>query len=30
MDVFLILFNIKVSCVFLLESLHRGDSNEYT
>ena len=25
-----ILFNIKVCCVFPLESAHRGDSNEYT
>ena len=23
-------FNMKVCCVFLLESPHRGDSNEYT
>ena len=25
-----IFFNVKVCCVFLLESPHRGDSNEYT
>ena len=29
-DIFLILFKIKVYCVFSLESPHRGDSNEYT
>ena len=29
-DIFLILFNMKVCCVFSLESPHRGDSNEYT
>ena len=29
MDIFLIFFNMKVFCVFLLESPHRGDSNEY-
>ena len=30
MDIFLsIFFNIKVCCVFSLESPHRGDSNEY-
>ena len=29
-DVFSIFFNIKVCCVFSLESPHRGDSNEYT
>ena len=28
--IFFIFFNMKVSCVFTLESLHRGDSNEYT
>ena len=28
MDIFSILFNLKVSCVFSLESPHRGDSNE--
>ena len=28
MDIFSIFFNMKVSCVFSLES--RGDSNEYT
>ena len=27
---FSIFFNMKVYCVFLLESHHRGDSNEYT
>ena len=25
-----IFFNVKVCCVFSLESPHRGDSNEYT
>ena len=25
-----ILFNMKVCCMFSLESPHRGDSNEYT
>ena len=29
-DIFWIFFNMKVSCMFSLESLHRGDSNEYT
>ena len=29
-DIFLIFFNMKVYCVFSLESPHRGDSNEYT
>ena len=29
-DVFLIFFNVKVFCVYLLESPHRGDPNEYT
>ena len=29
MDIFSIFFNIKVYCVFSLESPHRGDSNEY-
>ena len=29
-DIFLIYLNMKVSCVFSLESPHRGDSNEYT
>ena len=29
-DIFSIFFNMKVSCVFSLESPHRGDSNEYT
>ena len=29
-DVFSIFFNMKVFCVFSLESPHRGDSNEYT
>ena len=26
-DIFLIFFNMKVYCVFSLESPHRGDSN---
>ena len=30
MDIFLIFFNMKVCCVFSLESPHRGNSNEYT
>ena len=30
MDIFSIFFNIKVCCMFSLESPHRGDSNEYT
>ena len=30
MDIFSIFFNMKVRCVFSLESPHRGDSNEYT
>ena len=30
MDIFSIFFNMKVFCVFSLESPHRGDSNEYT
>ena len=30
MDIFSILFNIKVCYVFLLETPHRGDSDEYT
>ena len=30
MDIFSILFNMKVCCVFSLESPHRGDCNEYT
>ena len=29
MDIFSIFFNMKVVCVFSLESPHRGDSNEY-
>ena len=29
MDIFSISFNMKVCCVFSLESPHRGDSNEY-
>ena len=29
-DIFSIFFNMKVCCVFSLESAHRGDSNEYT
>ena len=28
--IFFIFFNMKVCCVFSLESPHRGDSNEYT
>ena len=28
-DIFLISFNMKVFCVFSLESPHQGDSNEY-
>ena len=30
MDIFSIFFNMKVYCVFSLESPHRGDCNEYT
>ena len=30
MDIFSIFFNMKVYCVFSLESPHRGDSNVYT
>ena len=30
MDILWIFFKVKVCCVFLLESPHRGDSNEYT
>ena len=30
MDIFSIFFNLKVCCVFPLESPHRGDSNVYT
>ena len=30
MDIFSIIFNMTVCCVFSLESPHRGDSNEYT
>ena len=30
MYIFSIFFNMKVFCVFSLESPHRGDSNEYT
>ena len=30
MDIISILFNMKVCCVFSLESPYRGDSNEYT
>ena len=30
MDIILIFFNMKVCCVFSLESPHRGDSNEHT
>ena len=29
-DIFFIFFNMKVCCMFTLESPHRGDSNEYT
>ena len=29
MDICLILYNMKVCCMFSLESPHRGDSNEY-
>ena len=29
-DIISVFFNMKVSCVFSLESPHRGDSNEYT
>ena len=29
-DIFFIFFNMKVYCVFSLESPHRGDSNDYT
>ena len=29
-DIFPIFFNMKVYCVFTLESPYRGDSNEYT
>ena len=30
MDIYSIIFNMKVYCVFSLESPHRGDSNVYT
>ena len=30
MDIFYIFFNMKVCCVFSLESPHRGNSNEYS
>ena len=30
MNIFSILLNRRVCCVFLLESPHQGDSNEYT
>ena len=30
MDIFSIFFNMKVVCVFSLESPHSGDSNKYT
>ena len=30
MDIFLIFCNIKICCVFSLESPHRGVSNEFT
>ena len=29
-DIFPTFINMKVYCVFILESPHRGDSNEYT
>ena len=29
MDIFSIFFNMKVCCMFSLESPHRGDSNNY-
>ena len=29
MDIFSSFLNMKVCCVFSLESSHRGDSNEY-
>ena len=29
MDIFSIFFNMKVCCVFSLESPHRGDPNEH-
>ena len=29
-EIFSIFLNMKVYCVFSLESPHRGDSNEYT
>ena len=29
MDILSVLLNMKVCCVFLLESPHRGDSNDY-
>ena len=29
-DIFSILYNMEVCCVFSLESPYRGDSNEYT
>ena len=30
MDIFFILFNVRVCCVFSLESPPQGDSNKYT
>ena len=30
MNIFSIFFNMKVCCMFSLESPHQGDSNEYT
>ena len=30
MDIFSVFFNMKVCCLFSLESPRRGDSNEYT
>ena len=29
-DIFFIFFNLKICCVFSLELLQRGDSNDYT
>ena len=29
-DIFSVVYNMKVPCVFSLESPHRGNSNEYT
>ena len=30
MDIFSVFFNMKICCVFSLDSPHRGDFNEYT